>query len=91
MAKESNTKSLNALNRVQSVGIIASAMTSREGVLGRRLEIPAPDARELIEIVCEKGEFSEVFRGLRVDQWVEVEGRLRRRSWRDRARMASRT
>lgn len=91
MVKKGREKSLEALNRVHLVGVVASAMTSREGVLARRVEIPAPGAREIIDVECEKGEISRVFRGLRIDQWVEVEGQLRRRYWRDGARLASRT
>jgi hypothetical protein len=91
VARKSNGKTLDPLNRVHLVGVIASAMTSREGVLARRVEIPAPGAREIIDVECEKGEISKVFRGLRIDQWVEVEGQLRRRYWRDGARLASRT
>ena len=91
MAKKRSEKSIDAENRVHLVGVIASAITSREGVLARRIEIPTPGAREMIDIECEKREISKVFRSLRVDQWVEVEGQLRRRYWRDGARLASRT
>lgn len=91
MVKKRSEKSIDAENRVHLVGVIASAITSREGVLARRIEIPMPGAREMVDIECEKGEISRVFRSLRVDQWVEIEGQLRRRYWRDGARLASRT
>lgn len=91
MVKKSSAKTLDAMNRVHLVGVVASAMTSREGVFARRLEIPEPGAREVIDVECKKGEISKIFRGLRVDQWVEVEGQLRRRYWRDGARLACRT
>ena len=42
-AKNTNL-SLKGYNQVRLVGVIASATTSREGVLGRRIEIPIPDA-----------------------------------------------
>lgn len=91
MVKKRSEKSIDAENRVHLVGVIASAITSREGVLARRIEIPTPGAREMVDIECEKGENLRVFRSLRVDQWVEIEGQLRRRYWRDGARLASRT
>lgn len=91
MTSKRKDKSFEPLNRVHLVGVIASAISSREGVLARRLEIPTPGAREVVDVECEKGEFSRVFRGLRVNQWVELEGQIRRRYWRDGAKLASRT
>ena len=37
-------------NRVQIIGVVASATQSREGVLSRKIEIPIPGARETLDI-----------------------------------------
>lgn len=78
-------------NQVRLVGVIASATTSREGVCARRLEIPESGAREILELECEKEEIILVFRSMKVKQWVEVRGRIRRRYWRAGGALASRT
>lgn len=91
---ERNGKRESGVNRVRLVGVVASATTSREGTLARRLEIPAIDnesAREVIDLECEKSEILGAFRGLRVKDWVSLEGRIRRRYWRAGAALLSRT
>ena len=91
---ERNGTRESGVNRVRLVGVVASATTSREGTLARRLEIPAIDnksAREMIDLECEKSEILQAFRGLRVKDWVSLEGRIRRRYWRAGATLLSRT
>lgn len=79
------------INRVRLVGVIASATRSRENTLARRIEIPIAGMRESIDLECEKGEFFTVFRKLRINQWVEIQGRIRRRYWRSGGSVASRS
>jgi hypothetical protein len=89
-AKNTNS-SLKGYNQVRLVGILASATTSREGVFARRLEIPQSGAREIFDLECEKEEIIPVFRSMKVREWVEVRGRIRRRFWRAGGALASRT
>lgn len=89
--KNQEGNSQQGINKVKLVGVIASATTSREGVLARRLEIPGETNRDVVDLECEKGEFSRLFRSFRVNQWVEVEGQLRRRYWRSGAQLISRS
>lgn len=81
----------SGINRVRLVGMIASASSSRAGTLTRRIEIPGAQAREVIDLECEKGENSSIFRKLRINQWVEIDGRIRRRYWRAGSTLVSRT
>lgn len=78
-------------NQVILVGIVASATTSRMGVLSRRLDVPQAGAREMFELECEKEEIFPSFRSARVNEWVEVRGRIRRRFWRAGNALASRS
>ena len=84
-------KNEQGVNQVKLVGFIASAISSRDGKLARRIEIPTAGAKEVIDLICEKDEIFKVFRGLRVNQWVAVEGRIRRQFWRTGATLASRS
>ena len=90
-AKSPEKVRVEGVNKVRLLGVIASATTSRERVLSRRIEIPSAGGRESIDVECEKGEISPLFRKLRINQWVEIEGRIRRRFWRSGAAIASRS
>ncbi|NDA81284.1 MAG: hypothetical protein EBX92_09270 [Actinobacteria bacterium] len=79
------------INRIRLVGRIESATTSREGILGRRIEIPIPGARESFDLECNKVEIFSSFRTLKVGQWVEITGAMRRRFWRSGGAIASRS
>lgn len=78
-------------NTVHLVGRIATATTSREGVFGRRIEIPIPGARESLELECENREISPLFRSLKIGEWVQIEGSIRRRFWRSGSTISSRS
>ena len=78
-------------NLVRLEGLVASASISRDGVLARRIEIPISGSREILDIECEKPEIFRVFRSLRIGQWVEVEGSVRKRFWRVGSGLASRS
>lgn len=78
-------------NRVQIIGVVASATQSREGVLSRKIEIPIPGARETLDIECEKPEFFALFRAFKVGDWISLEGAIRKRFWRSGASVASRS
>lgn len=79
------------VNNVRLEGLVASATITRAGVLARRIEIPISGSREILDIECEKQEIFRVFRSLRVGQWVEVEGSVRKRFWRVGSGLASRS
>ena len=78
-------------NFVRIQGLVASALTSREGILARRIEVVTTGAREILDLECEKKELSGVFRSLKVGQHLLVEGSIRRRFWRNGAQLVSRT
>mgnify|MGYP003347885005 FL=1 len=78
-------------NFVRIQGLVASALTSREGILARRIEVVTTGAREILDLECEKKELSGVFRSLKVGQRLLVEGSIRRRFWRNGAQLVSRT
>ena len=91
MKTRENETALVGRNQVHLVGFIATATTSRTGVLARKMEIPQPGAREVLELECEKKDIFPDFRSVRVNQWVEVRGRIRRRFWRAGSVLASRS
>ena len=78
-------------NFVRIQGLVASALTSRDGILARRVEVATTGARELLDLECENKELSRVFRSLKVGQHLLVEGSIRRRFWRKGAQLVSRT
>lgn len=84
-------KNLGAPKREEVMGKIASATTSREGALGRRIEIPISGARELLDLECENHEIFGIFRGFTVGDWVEINGVVRRRFWRSGTTIGSRS
>ncbi len=89
--REHVTSALVPRNRVQIIGVVASATQSREGVLSRKIEIPIPGARETLDIECEKPEFFPLFRAFKVGDWISLEGAIRKRFWRSGALVASRS
>ncbi len=89
--REHVTSALVPRNRVQIIGVVASATQSREGVLSRKIEIPIPGARETLDIECEKPEFFPLFRAFKVGDWISLEGAIRKRFWRSGASIASRS
>jgi hypothetical protein len=89
--REHITSALVPRNRVQIIGVVASATQSREGVLSRKIEIPIPGARETLDIECEKPEFFPLFRAFKVGDWISLEGAIRKRFWRSGASVASRS
>ncbi len=89
--REHVTSALVPRNRVQIIGVVASATQSREGVLSRKIEIPIPGARETLDIECEKPEFFALFRAFKVGDWISLEGAIRKRFWRSGALVASRS
>ena len=89
--REHATSTLVPRNRVQIIGVVASATQSREGVLSRKIEIPIPGARETLDIECEKPEFFPLFRAFKVGDWISLEGAIRKRFWRSGALVASRS
>ena len=89
--REHVTSALVPRNRVQIIGVVASATQSREGVLSRKIEIPIPGARETLDIECEKPEFFPLFRAFKVGDWISLEGAVRKRFWRSGALVASRS
>ena len=89
--REHVTSALVPRNRVQIIGVVASATQSREGVLSRKIEIPIPGARETLDIECEKPEFFPFFRAFKVGDWISLEGAIRKRFWRSGASVASRS
>ena len=89
--REHVTSALVPRNRVQIIGVVASATQSREGVLSRKIEIPIPGARETLDIECEKPEFFPLFRAFKVGDWISLEGAIRKRFWRSGASVASRS
>ena len=89
--REHVTSALVPRNRVQIIGVVASATQSREGVLSRKIEIPIPGARETLDIECEKPEFFPLFRAFKVGDWISLEGAIRKRFWRSGALIASRS
>ncbi len=80
-----------AKNHVEVVGLVASATLSRDGILSRRIEVPIPGARESLDVECEKGQFSPLFRSLKVGQWICLQGAVRKRFWRTGANISSRS
>lgn len=78
-------------NFVLIEGRFASPSISREGVLARRVEVRTAQGRETLDVECQKGDFSRLFRSLRVGEKVRIEGSLRRRFWRAGSSIASRT
>lgn len=91
LKREGAGSALAPRNRVQLIGVIASATLSREGVLSRKVEIPIPGARELLDIECVNREFFTLFRSLKVGDWISLEGAIRKRFWRTGASVASRS
>ena len=89
--REHVTSALVPRNRVQIIGVVASATQSREGVLSRKIEIPIPGARETLDIECEKPEVFPLFRAFKVGDWISLEGAIRKRFWRSGASVASRS
>lgn len=79
------------INQVHLRGTIASATTSRAGILSRRLEVTTEHSREILDIECENTEFFKVFRSLKVGDVVNIEGMIRRRFWRTGTGVVSRS
>jgi hypothetical protein len=79
------------LNRIELSGVLISAPELRNGVLTRRIDIPTPGAREILEIESENPEKFPLFRSLKVGEWVALEGALRKRFWRSGPALSSRS